>query len=373
MEAKSPTVSVKSREVIGGEQFNTRREIFDKHDTVFLPASPTSTRPTYVEVERIITSNHGKTTANFRRNAPKYASMREPREPRDEDVEFRVRKYSDNFTSEHNQSDYPEYRASQIERNRRLSKLRRDFLANTLQEPAASPLARSGVRATMPARAASLNYKLEGPKLVNFPFLEPYGTPPPARKQMENTDGPTNKDKENQDPEQRPSSNSTPETPGKVDQQKLFEDLVKRYSPQRKPVDWTLPPTKPRIVDCVHKSTSESTGSAVSKLVNGDDNVFDKEAANDVKANEGDSTTSAERAENNDRVPELVHVRKESDKPVRRHTGGEPSELTMPALIDKITAEGKELESHTNDKVKIKKKRSFIDKLLGRKKGTKTK
>lgn len=414
MAAKSPTMSVKSREMIGVDQFSQRREVFGKHDTVFLPpASPTC----YREVEPIVTSNHGKTTANFKRNTPGYSSMRESRT--DERIfEFRPRKYSDNFTSELNQSDV-EYRHTMTERTRRLSKLRRDFMTSNLHEPGStSPFNRSGTRASMPANSSPLKYKIESPNLYKFPFAEPYSTPTPVRRVIVDL-GPAEVDgggKENQDPERvRHQSLSSAETSNKVDQQKLFEELVKRYSPQRKPIDWQLPPTKPRVIASVPKSNSSAADSIDSgdKKIHdekgdkpGDDDVFEKKENGDVAqtvisensvekssedtkkkpeevaqngpeslsaeaiANESESKTSqTELDEKQDEVPELSKIQRQlSRESAKRPPLETIVDLSIPALIQKMTAEGDDLENSTKKQTKVKRKRSFLDKLLGRKK-----
>lgn len=416
MGTKSPTTSVKSREIIGVDQFSQRREVFDKYDTVFMPLpSPTGTMPSYREVEPIITSNHGKTTSNFKRNAPAYSSMREGR-TEDRNVEFRARKYSDNFTSEQNQSDDVDYRYSMTERTRRLSKMRRDFLKSNLHEPSTdSPFARTGTRASMPAGSAAVRYKIESPNLYKFPFAEPYATPPPVRRVVVDL-GPSevNGQKENQDPEVRPKHYSVPdqETSPKINHQKLFEELVKRYSPQRKPIDWTLPPTRPRVVGSVPKSTSSAADSidstdkkAYEENLNKpeDDDVFVKknnidhvEYAN-VKGNdseneprktelntaikengpdianetedkkERESTTSLE--ERNDKVPELSTLQRlQSLEPAKKPSVEKFSDITIPNLLEKMAEEAEDLENRTKDKKKVKRKRSFWEKLLGKKK-----
>lgn len=419
MAAKSPTASVKSREIIGVEQFSQRREVFDKHDTVFLPlASPTTPTPAYREVEPIVTSNHGKTTANFKRNAPAYSSMRETRSEENSRFDFRPRKYSDNFTSELNQSDDVDYRHTMMERTRRLSKLRRDFLNSNLHDPSASPqFTRAGVRASMPTNSASaVKYKIESPNLFKFPFAEPYSTPTPSRRVVVDLGSPEVDGKENHDPEAKIRHQSLPnnEVSSKIDHQKLFEELVKRYSPQRKPIDWKIPPTRPRVVASVPKSNSsvaESVDSVdkkahdekfyssenddvfenkstdlgkeninekseqVQKIVGNGPGIFIEEngISNDVhhineKKNEKELKTSqTELAEKNDRVPELStlqhQVSREKKQPLETVT-----DLTIPALIEKMTAEGDNMENNMNKGKKVKRKRSFLDKLLGRNK-----
>lgn len=294
METKSPTTSVNSREIIGVDQFAQRREVFGKYETVFLPQLlDTTAMPVYKEVEPLITSNHTISTSNFKRNAPGYSSMRESRE--DYSLEFRPRKYSDNFTSELNQSGDVDYRHSMTERTRRLSKLRRDFLNSNLHEPSTtSPFARTGVRASMPATSVTaMKYKIEIPNLYKFPFAEPYSTPPPVRRMVVDLGSPQiNGEKENQNPEANVKSRhqSLPhEVSPKNDHQKLFEELVKRYSPQRKPINWNLPPTRPRVVGSVPKSTAsiaESIDSGDKKVLDdtypkfGDDDVFIKKEHN---------------------------------------------------------------------------------------------
>lgn len=441
METKSPTTSVKSREIIGVDLFTQRREVFGKHDTVFLPlTSPTNTMSLYNDV----ITNH-KSTINFKRNAPGYSSMRESRE--DYDLEFRPRKYSDNFTSELNQSDDVDYRTSMIERTRRLSKLRRDFLNSNLHEPSSTnnAFARTGVRASMPATSiTATKYKIESPNIYKFPFAEPYSTPPPVRRVVVDL-GPAqvNGEKENQDPEVKAKSRhqSLPahdESP-KIDHQKLFEELVKRYSPQRKPVNWNLPPTRPRVVGSVPKSTTsmaDSVDSSDKKVLDdsfsklADDDVFVvkenntetikdlneevaerkpspnieaeknteiKEASpnvdileintkvdiNKAELEEGNdevpelkveleekidqvSELKADLEEKKDQVPQLSTIRKQEEgdlKPTDKFT-----DMSIPALLEKMTEEAEELETHKKETKKVKRKRSFLDKLLGRKK-----
>ncbi|KAG7309159.1 hypothetical protein JYU34_005081 [Plutella xylostella] len=368
MAAKSP---VQRREVIGGEQFEQRREVFGQHDTVFLPPSP-PVSPVYRAVEPIVTSAHGITTANFKRNGPAHSSMREPRAQ----PEFRARKYSDNY-SDLDQSDDGDYRRSMTDRTRRLSKMRRDFLTSNLHDPSESPFARKGTRATLPS---SIEFKL-----YKFPFAEPYATPTPVRKvrlELGPSDGVDAADKENDDPEAETTETKHQSLPvasnnnnaTKIDHQKLFEELVKRYSPQRKPVDWTLPPTKPRVVGSVPKTRGASIDE---RIVNGDKDAETKDMLNGkhaipaVKVNDEshDSTISiTELAEKNDRVPELSTIQRQMSREDKRPHVDKSTDLSIPALIDKMTAEGQDLESHKNDKKKVKRKRSFIDKLLGRKK-----
>ncbi|KAJ8709116.1 hypothetical protein PYW07_008942 [Mythimna separata] len=415
MAATSPTMSVKSREMIGEEQFSQRREVFGKHDTVFLP--PASPTPAYREVEPIVTSNHGKTTANFKRNTPGYSSMRESRT--DERVfDFRPRKYSDNFTSELNQSDDVEYRHTMTERTRRLSKLRRDFMTSNLHEPGTtSPFNRSGTRASMPANTntSPLKYKIESPNLYKFPFAEPYSTPTPVRRVVVDL-GPADEEggggKENQDPERVRHQSLNYESPNKIDQQKLFEEILKRYSPQRKPVDWQLPPTKPRVVASVPKSNSSvadsiDSGDKNDKNEKGDDDVFEKKQngevaaaalsensveksesnAVEVKAEviqngpeslsaEGGATKESESKpsqseldEKQDQVPELSTIQRQlSKESAKKPLDNKIVDLSIPALIQKMTAEADNLENTSKMQKKVKRKRSFLDKLLGRKK-----
>lgn len=416
MAAKSPTMSVKSREMIGVDQFSQRREVFDKHDTVFLPpASPTNLVPSYREVEPIITPNHGKTTSNFKRNTPGYSSMRESRTD-ERDYEFRPRKYSDNFTSELNQSDDVEYRHTMTDRTRRLSKLRRDFMTSNLHEPSpTSPFNRSGTRASMPVNSTPVKYKIENLNIYKFPFAEPYSTPTPVRRVVLDL-GPseTNGVEGSQSPEatKHLSLTNNNESPTKIDQQKLFEELIKRYSPQRKPIDWQLPPTKPRVVASVPKSSSSVADSidSADKKLNDDrteDDVFEKKEdvepvppvvnENSVEthsdapekkveetkpeivengidslsaagvSNESDSKTSQiELEEKQDQVPELSNIQRQIS---RESTKKKPIEvdLRIPELIEKMTAEGENMENNKKPK-KVKRKRSFLDKLLGRKK-----
>ncbi|CAK1545665.1 unnamed protein product [Leptosia nina] len=405
MSAKSPTVSVKSREIIGGDQFSQRREVFEKHDTVFLPLpSPTSPVTSYREVEPIITSNHGKTTSNFKRNTGGYSSMRESRSD-ERQYEFRARKYSDNFTSELNQSDDVDYRYSTVERTRRLSKMRRDFLNSNLHEPSESPFARSGVRASMPNTVNVTRYKIESPKIHKFPFAEPYTTPTPVRRIIINL-GPDeeSEEKENQSPESRRKHQSLPYDSGspKTDRQKLFEELVKRYSPQRKPVDWTLPPTRPKVVGSVPKSTSSVPESVDN--TNENDDVFEtkksveepKEPENHVtqeikphieiihngpdlqtdkqdEEKKEESKSSLTESEENDYVPELSTMKRQlSRESAKRPPKDTIVDLTIPDLIDKMTKEGENIEHHKTNGKKVKRKRSFLDKLLGRKKEVKS-
>ncbi|XP_028160354.1 uncharacterized protein LOC114352811 [Ostrinia furnacalis] len=416
MGTKSPTTSVKSREIIGVDAFSQRREVFDKHDTVFLPLpSPTAMTPVYRDAEPIVTSNHGKTTTNFKRNTAGYSSMRESKT--DERVfDFRPRKYSDNFTSELNQSDDVDYRHSMMDRTRRLSKLRRDFLTSNLHEPDDKQFSRAGTRASLPTgKVSAMKYKIESPNLYKFPFAEPYATPPPVRRVVVDL-GPSETDgKENQDPEIRPKHQSLTDSPTKVDHQKLFEQLVKRYSPQRKPIDWTLPPTKPRVVDSVPKSTSsvEDTVNKAEKSEENkpaDDDVFEKKeniaeakkeeegkkeeikqehikphveviqngsespAVKEVEPNhvkERDSKVSlTELAEKNDRVPELSVMQRQLSRESTNHKKPlvEQPDISIPELINKMTVEGEKLESDGKNVKKVKRKRSFLDKLLGRKK-----
>lgn len=488
METKSPTTtSVNSREIIGVDQFSQRREVFGKYETVFLPQLlDTAAMPVYKEVEPIITSNHAFTASNFKRNAPGYSSMRESRE--DYNFEFRPRKYSDNFTSELNQSSDVDYRHSMTERTRRLSKLRRDFLNSNLHEPTiVSPFARTGVRASMPATSVTaMKYKIESPNLYKFPFAEPYSTPPPLRRVVVDF-GPAqeNGEKENQNPEAGAKSRhqSLPhDVSPKIDHQKLFEELVKRYSPQRKPVNWNLPPTRPRVVGSVPKSTTSMADSVDSgdkkgldDTINkfGDDDVFIKKESNMetikdlgeevaeskqipkdeqekgteikqispqndflitntkedtykaelddnndeisglsailnpeeghknpsilndldeeitkskltsndeqeknteinethrqnniVETNKKEDTNKTESEENNDQLPEMSNITKpeEDGKPLDKFT-----DMTIPALLEKMTEEAE--GSHKKENKKVKRKRSFLDKLLGRKKG----
>uniref|UniRef100_A0A1E1WB49 Uncharacterized protein n=1 Tax=Pectinophora gossypiella TaxID=13191 RepID=A0A1E1WB49_PECGO len=416
MTTKSPTTSVRSREIIGVDQFSQRREVFDKYDTVFLPL-PSPNAMAYKEAQPIVTSNHGKTTTNFKRNAPAFSSMRESRTD-ERNFEFRARKYSDNFTSELNQSDDVDYRRSMTERTRRLSKLRKDFLNSNLHEPnQESPFARTGMRASLPASSATvIKYKIESPNLYKFPFAEPYATPPPVRKVMVDL-GPmeVNGEKENQDPQARPRHVSLPSnnTSPKIDHQKLFEELVKRYSPERKPIDWKLPPTRPRVVGSVPKSTSsaaDSIDSSDKKTLDEtfnkteDDDVFLKREINEIVKESSEAigkpaeqtniseiakngperndkeipanskgqnkdreskTSLAELEEKNDEVPELSSLQKNDG--TKRPSLEKYTDLSIPALIEKINEEGEDLESHKKDK-KVKRKRSFLDKLLGRKK-----
>lgn len=403
MSAKSPTMGVKSREIIGTEQFTQRREVFGKHDTVFLPpASPTALAPA-MDVDSIVTSNHGKTTSNFRRNAPAYSSMRESRT--EEQIDFRPRKYSDNFYSELNQSDDVDYRRTMTERTRRLSKMRRDFMTSNLHEPTGTPFNRVGTRASLPAKSLSpnspiLKYKIESPNLYKFPFAEPYSTPTPTRKVRLEL-GPSEVDggKENEDPERtrhQSLPNNNNETT-KVDHQKLFEELVKRYSPQRKTIDWTLPPTKPRgprVIASVPKSSADSVESVKKKQIEEkndkqDDDVFEmKEKDNKLDGNGQQSDVIrngpesidrkddmeefkkalAELDEKDDKVPELGTFQRQHSKEKPHVDHDHVVDLSIPALIQKMTTEGEDLENHSKETKKVKRKRSFLDKLLGRNK-----
>lgn len=409
MAAKSPTTSVKSREMIGETTFSQRREVFEKHDTVILPLpSSTSPIPTYREVEPIITTNHGITTSNFKRNTPGYSSMRETRNE-DRLYEYRPRKYSDNFTSELNQSDDVDYRYNMAERNRRLSKLRRDFLKSNLHEPGENTLTRSGVRASLPTTStvSAIKYKVENLNIHKFPFAEPYSTPPPVRRVVVDLGSPDEKDGEGQNVEKNEKHqslpNHSPSSP-KFDHQKVYEELVKRYSPQRKPVNWNLPPTKPKVVGSVPKSTS-SAGDSIGSTDKKDaealndtetDDVFEKKESKNVTKNisdekpienvktnvqniqngpeniskTNDSKVSLSELEENDLVPELSTVTRQLSKESTKKVKVE-SDLTIPALIEKITAEGEKIQNHKNDGKKVKRKRSFLDKLLGRNKGVK--
>ncbi|CAH2054625.1 unnamed protein product, partial [Iphiclides podalirius] len=419
MAAKSPTASVRSREIIGVEQFSQRREVFDRYDTVFVPVpSPTTPTPAYREVEPIVTSNHGKTTANFKRNTPGYSSMRETRSEEHNHFDFRPRKYSDNFTSELNQSDDVDYRHSMTERTRRLSKLRRDFLNSNLHDPSGSPqFTRGGVRASMPTNNASpVKYKIESPNLFKFPFAEPYSTPTPVRRVVVDLGSPEVDGKENQDPAEKSRHQSLPnhEVSSKIDHQKLFEELVKRYSPQRKPIDWKIPPTRPRVVASVPKSNSsvaESVDSVDKKAPDEklnsteNDDVFENKSAQSERENNNETlnqcqkfvengpeiliegngknndlqnmeknkngngleTSLMELAEKNDRVPELSAVQQQFNRDIKKQPVETVTDLTIPALIEKMTMEGDNIEN--NEKIKkVKRKRSFLDKLLGRNK-----
>lgn len=408
MGTKSPTTSVKSREIIGVDAFSQRREVFDKHDTVFLP--PAS--PVYRTAEPIVTSNHGKTTANFKRNAPAYSSMRESKTD-ERTFDFRPRKYSDNFTSELNQSDDVDYRHSMLDRTRRLSRMRREFLTSNLHEPEDKQFSRAGTRASMPVgKTSPVKYKIESPNLYKFPFAEPYATPPPVRRVVVDLDSSEADGKENEDPEIRTKHHSlSNHSPTKVDHQKLFEQLVKRYSPQRKPIDWTLPPTKPRVIGSVPKSTSsgQDTIDKIEKSEDkpADDEVFEKKensikkdevtngepapqeikpnveivqngpatvpnaevnGAKDVTVERVSQASLTELEEKNDRVPELSVIQRQ----ISRESGGPKKPIeqpdNIPALIDKMTAEGEKLECDMKNVKKVKRKRSFLDKLLGRKK-----
>ncbi|CAH0402322.1 unnamed protein product [Chilo suppressalis] len=415
MGTKSPTTSVKSREIIGLDAFSQRREVFGKHDTVFLPASPTTMVPAYRDADPIVTSNHGKTTSNFKRNTTGSSSFRDTR-AEERNYDFRPRKYSDNFTSELNQSDDADYRYSALERNRRLSKMRREFLTSNLHEPDDKPFTRAGMRASLPTgRTTALKYKFESPNLFKFPFAEPYATPPPVRRVILDDSTSKTDGKENEDPELRPKHQSLPgNSPTKVDHQKLFEELVKRYSPQRKPVNWTLPPTKPRVVASVPKSTS-SVADAIDKDAtdtaekveennkSGDDDVFEnkennkannvteekkdqsdnhvqngpenisvqtKDVEKDLNSSEESKISISDLEERNDRVPELAVIQRQISRESahKKPIAIEQTDLSIPALINKISEEGDKLETNTKTAKKVKRKRSFLDKLLGRKK-----
>ncbi|XP_059058771.1 uncharacterized protein LOC131852146 [Achroia grisella] len=397
MGTKSPT-SVKSREMIGVDQFSQRREVFDQPDVVYVPIpSPTTLTPVYTEVQPIITSNHGKTTSNFKRNNPGYSSMRESKTD-ERNYDFRPRKYSDNFTSELNKSDDVDYRHSTSERTRRLSKLRRDFLASNLHDPSDQSFVRNGTRASMPVKPTSpLNYKIESPNLYKFPFAEPYTSPTPVRRVVVDLGSNGTVDgKENQDPAVRTKYESLPNnySPTTIDRQKFFEELIKRYSPPRKPVDWTLPPTRPRVVSSVPKSNS-SVSDVVDKIekpkstenYENDDEVFQKQEDKphveilqngpelvldtinkDKVKNEKDSKQSlTELAEKNDHLSELTSVQRQLSKDSHKKLHIE-NDLTIPALIEKISTEGDNLENNRKSTKKVKRKRSFLDKLLGRNK-----
>ncbi|XP_034835956.1 uncharacterized protein [Maniola hyperantus] len=432
MAAKSPTTSVKLREMIGGDQFSQRREVFDKHDSAFVPLpSPTAVTPSYRQVEPIIITNHGVTTCNFKRNTPGYSSMRETRSE-DRHYDFRPRKYSDNFTSELNQSDDVDYRYSMAERNRRLSKLRRDFLKSNLHEPGEGTLTRSGVRASLPTTntVSAIKYKIENINIYKFPFAEPYSTPTPTRRVVVDLGSPTDEgaNKENNTPSpDKPKHQSLPnESPGspKFDHQKLYEELVKRYSPTRKPVNWTLPPTRPKVVGSVPKSTSsaadsiDSTDKKYSEASNADtDEVFEKkEQSNkvntqspnenveqnrveDIKPNieilhngpevseneyepdkkenvkkANDSKVSLSELEENDLVPELSTFKRQLSRESAKKIPSDNKfvDITIPALLEKMAEESEREQNHKTDGKKVKRKRSFLDKLLGRNKGVKT-
>lgn len=427
MAAKSPTTSVKSREMIGGDQFSQRREVFEKYDTAFVPLpSPTGVAPAYRDVQPIITTNHGITTANFKRNTPGYSSMRETRSE-DRHHDYRPRKYSDNFTSDLNQSDDVDYRYSMAERNRRLSKLRRDFLKSNLHEPGEGTFTRSGVRASLPTTntVSAIKYKIENINIYKFPFAEPYSTPTPTRRVVVDLGSPTDEaDKENTpttDRKHQSLSNESPESP-KLDHQKLYEELVKRYSPTRKPVNWTLPPTRPKVVGSVPKpnsSAADSIDSADKKDSDAPDNdeVFEKKeqenevdvqkptddknveqnrvedikpnieilqngpgvSANESEEREGaskanDSKVSLSELEENDVVPELSTFKRQLSRESAKKipVDNKMTDLTIPKLIEKMTEEGDRAQNHKNDGKKVKRKRSFLDKLLGRNKGDKT-
>lgn len=386
MAAKSP---VRTREIIGGDQFSQRREVFDKHNTVFLPASPTNLSSSYKEVEPIVTSNHGKTTVNFKRNSPGYSSMRESRDERDH-VEFRQRKYSDNYTSELNKSDDADYRQTMTERTRRLTRMRKEFLTSNLHEVGdISPFTRTAGRSSLPARSGSIKYKTDSPTIYKFPFAEPYSTPTPVRKlnfDLDSAEGDEVKNnKENHDPDKQVNFISNESN------KKLFEELLKRYSPNRKPVDWTLPPTRPRVVSTLPKANTDKTDSG-KRAVSGTISDMQKQTIGDAKSavpnktgvKNGDSSrhipeteqstdsqvSLTELAEKNDRVPELTVIQRQISRDAKRPSLSDKNDLNIPALIDKMNAEGNDLESHKNDKKKVKRKRSFIDKLLGRKKET---
>lgn len=427
MAAKSPTTSVKSREMIGGDQFSQRREVFEKYDTAFVPLpSPTGVAPAYRDVQPIITTNHGITTANFKRNTPGYSSMRETRSE-DRQHDYRPRKYSDNFTSDLNQSDDVDYRYSMAERNRRLSKLRRDFLKSNLHEPGEGTFTRSGVRASLPTTntVSAIKYKIENINIYKFPFAEPYSTPTPTRRVVVDLGSPTDEgDKENTpttDRKHQSLPNESPESP-KLDHQKLYEELVKRYSPTRKPVNWTLPPTRPKVVGSVPKSNSSAADSIDGADKNdsdahGNDEVFEKKeqenevdvqkptddknveqnrvedikpnieilqngpevSANECEEREGaskanDSKVSLSELEENDVVPELSTFKRQLSRESAKKipVDNKMTDLTIPKLIEKMTEEGDRAQNHKNDGKKVKRKRSFLDKLLGRNKGDKT-
>lgn len=390
MTAKSPT-NVKQREVIGEEQFSRRREVFDQHDTVFLPASPI---PSPVDMDQ---DDSEEKTKTFRRT-PAYSSMRESRtdDIRYENI-FRNRKYSDNFTSDLNQSDDIDYRRSLTERTRRISKLRREFLASNLHEPSSpDPFMRVGNRSTLPARIVSSKYKIESPTVYKFPFAEPYASPLPVRKVVVDL-GPIENgveniaDKENEDPDIRPISESVSISENsKLDHHQFFDELVKRYSPQRKPVDWALPPTKPRIVEIVpkndvvvkndlntdfieHEKTMliqekmiRATNEIIDDIKTNNDNVAN--GADDAYNNNNQKLSKSELDEGRDKVSELNSVLDDFqniDEGMRPHIEGKP-DMTIPDLLEKINHDA--TDGKKREKKKVKRKRSFLDKLLGRKK-----
>ncbi|GBP82126.1 hypothetical protein EVAR_43473_1 [Eumeta japonica] len=430
MAVRSPTVSVKSYEAIGGDTFSSRREVFDKHDTVFLPAAAPASPVVYRHPEPIITSNHGKTTSNFRRDVL-YSSMREPRGTETWHASaFRERKYSDH-TPEMNLSDEVDYRRSMTERTRRISKLRKDFLTSNLHEPtdddamARGAGGRTSLRAWSTSSQPAAVYKITSPNLYKFPFAEPYSTPPlPRRLRLDLDSEDADAGKENEAPPERPKqrSLSTTDSPNKVDHHKLFEELVKRYSPQRKPVDWTLPPTKPRVIGGVPKSSASDSldsntdsgkppdvtdateaiaplGELVrnevfenpnNPIVSTDDkaeveepeksekkientgpekpkreSVANNKSETETDRNRDSKLSETELAEKNDRVPELTPQRQNSRESARRPP--EP-ELSIPELLEKMAADGRDLEKLNTDKTKVKRKRSFLQKLFGKKK-----
>lgn len=392
MAAKSPTASLKRREIIGEEQFSQRREVFDKHDTVFLPKSPTlQTRAMDAEPAMA----NGSAPGNFQRSSA-YSSMRETR--RDDirqENEFRSRKYSDNFTSEINKNDEVDYRHSLTERTRRLSKLRRDFLASNLHDSVSpDPFVRSGTRASLPVRNGSINYKVEIPNIYKFPFAEPYSTPPPIRKIGVGIEPSENnernlEEKENEDPKNKHEGLLNNGNTSKINHHQLFEELVKRYSPQRKPIDWTLPPTKPKVADAGPKSTSDSVDATTDKKedkiedsVTTENEINEKEQMNTdiliknedpvktelVEPSQETKMSLSELEEKNDKVAELELIQRQlsRDSPKRPTIDSKP-DPTIPDLLEKMSHDGDERKTKT-DKKKIKRKRSFLDKLLGRKK-----
>ncbi|OWR44268.1 uncharacterized protein LOC116773974 [Danaus plexippus] len=430
MAAKSPTASVKSREMIGGDQFSRRREVFEKHDTVFLPLpSPTALTPTYKEVDPIITTNHGITTSNFKRNTVGYSSMRETRSE-DRNYDYRPRKYSDNFTSDLNQSDDVEYKYNMAERTRRLSKLRRDFLKSNIHEPGENTFTRSGVRASLPTTStvSAIRYKIENLTIHKFPFAEPYSTPTPTRRVVVDLGDPEDEDlNESNHSQNKGKHQSLPnKSPGSpiIDRQKMYEELVKRYSPQHKPINWTLPPTRPKVVGSLEKSTSstadsidttdkkdseinnaesdevfeskENNKNEIQEIKDKNDNIEQKpvneikpnveilhngpelsETENEIDTTENNKKTIDSRnsleLEENDHVPELSTIKRQfSRDSATKPTNDKFVDLTIPGLIEKMTAEAEKIENHKAEGKKIKRKRSFLDKLLGRNKGVKS-
>lgn len=72
-------------------------------------------------------------------------------------------------------------------------------------------------------------------------------------------------------------------------------------------------------------------------------------------------------------VPELSNLKRQlSRESAKRPPKDVIVDLTIPALIDKMTKEGEKNEHQKTNGKKVKRKRSFLDKLLGRKKEVKS-